>query len=114
MRLPILSDFLGRIFFTRPNELDFCMWPSIPWKNIVPYLVHWFLFRFPQVAYTKTQFFPGGVLSKQGFCFFQTIESAKRAFSAMVGSGKPAFLHALFLENEKQNSRKNYTAMFSR
>ena len=31
----------------------------------------------------------------------------------MAGSGKPAFLHALFLENEKQNSRKNYTAMFS-
>ena len=32
---------------------------------------------------------------------------------AGAGSGNPAFLHALFLENEKQNSRKNYEAMFS-
>ena len=46
--------------------------------------------------------------------FFQTIESAKRAFAAMAGSGKPAFLHVLFLENEKQNSSKNYGTTFSR
>ena len=57
----------------------------------------------------KRSFFPGGILSKQSFnLFFQTTESAKCAFAAMSGSGKPAFLHALFLENEKQNSRKNY------
>ena len=31
----------------------------------------------------------------------------------MAGSGKPTFLHALFLEDKKQNSRKNYGAMFS-
>ena len=62
----------------------------------------------------KCSFVHGGVLSKQSFCFFQKIESAKRAFAAMAGSEKPAFLHALFLENEKQTNRINYTAMFSR
>ena len=41
--------------------------------------------------------------------FFQTIESAKRAFAAGAGSRKLA----LCLENEKQNSRKNYGEMFS-
>ena len=46
--------------------------------------------------------------------FFRTVESAKPAFAAGAGSGKPALLHALFLENEKQNSRKTYGAMFSR
>ena len=45
---------------------------------------------------------------------FPTIESAKHAFAARAGSGKPALLHVLFLENEKQNSRKKYGAMFSR
>ena len=45
--------------------------------------------------------------------FFQTIESAKRTFAARAGSGKPALLQALFLENEKQNNRKNCGAMFS-
>ena len=39
--------------------------------------------------------------------FFQTIESAKRAFAARAGSRK-------FLENEKKNGRKNYGAVFSR
>ena len=38
--------------------------------------------------------------------FFQTVESSKRAFAAIAGSGKPAFLHASFLEKEKQNRRK--------
>ena len=51
--------------------------------------------------------FPNKVL------FFQTIESAKHALAVRAGSGKPALLHALFLENEKQNSSKNYGAMFS-
>ena len=55
----------------------------------------------------KRSFFPGGVLSKEiKLLFFQTIESAKRAFAARAGSRK-------FLENEKQNSRKNYGAMFT-
>ena len=54
----------------------------------------------------KRSFFPGGVLSKESFLFFQTIESAKRTFAARAGSRK-------FLENENQNSRKNYGAMFS-
>ena len=36
--------------------------------------------------------------------FFQTIESAKCIFAMRAGSGKPAFLHALFLENKHQNS----------
>ena len=45
--------------------------------------------------------------------FFQTIESAKHAFAARAGSGKPAPLYVLFLENEQQNSRLNYAAMFS-
>ena len=45
--------------------------------------------------------------------FFQTIESTKCTFAAVPGSGKPTFLHASFLENEKQNSRKNYMASIS-
>ena len=36
--------------------------------------------------------------------FFQTIESAKCIFAMRAGSGKPAFLHVLFLENKHQNS----------
>ena len=57
----------------------------------------------------KRSFFPGGVDPFQRkLLFFQTIESAKRAFAASAGSRK-------FLENEKKkNSRKNYEAMFSR
>ena len=39
--------------------------------------------------------------------FFQTVESAKHIFATMAGSGKSAFLHALFLENKKQTSGKN-------
>ena len=55
----------------------------------------------------KHSSFPGGILSKESFnLFFQTIESVKRAFAASAGSRK-------FLENEKQNSRKNYGVMFS-
>ena len=55
----------------------------------------------------KPSFFPGGVLSKRRlFYFFQTIESAKRTFATRAGSRK-------FLENEKQNNRKSYGAMFS-
>ena len=34
----LVSDFLGRIVFPRPNELNFGMWPSTSWKNIPPYL----------------------------------------------------------------------------
>ena len=44
--------------------------------------------------------------------FFQTIESAKRAFATRAGLGKPAFLHALFLENAKQNNAKNHGQCF--
>ena len=39
---------------------------------------------------------------------------AKHSFAARGGSGKPASLHVLFLENQNQNSRKNYGAVFSR
>ena len=56
--------------------------------------------------YAKTQFFSWRRPFQTKFLFFQTIESARRAFAAMAGSGKPAFLHALFHEDEKQNSRK--------
>ena len=34
----LVSDFLGRIVFPRPNELNFGMWPSTSQKNIPPYL----------------------------------------------------------------------------
>ena len=47
-------------------------------------------------------FFPGDVLSKEGFCFSKLIESAKRGFAARAGS-------RTFLKNEKQNSRKKIT-----
>ena len=70
---------------------------------IVPILVYWFLFRFPQITYAKIQFFLVEAFPNQ---FFQTIESAKHAFAAMAGLGKPAFLHVLLLENEKQNSNE--------
>ena len=41
--------------------------------------------------------------------FFQIMESVKRAFASRAGSGKLALLHALFLENEKENSRQKFT-----
>ena len=37
-RINTVSDFLGKIFFPGPNELNFCMWPSTSSKNIPPYL----------------------------------------------------------------------------
>ena len=55
-------------FFPRLNELNFCTWHSTSEKNIPP-LFCWFLFHFPEITYAKTQFFPGGVLSKESFCF---------------------------------------------
>ena len=83
-------------------------------KTYPPILVPWFLFRFPQITYAKTQCFSWQHPFQTKLLFFQTIESAKRTFADRAGSGKPALLHALFLKNEKQNSRKNYGAMFSR
>ena len=63
--------------------------------------------------YAKTQFFFLPVsFPNKAFIFFQTIESAKCAFATRAGSGKPAFLHELFLENERQNSGKYYEAVF--
>ena len=61
----------------------------------------------------KPQFFSWQRPFQTKLLFFQTIESVKCTFAAMAGSGKPAFLHALFLENEKQSGRKNYGTMFS-
>ena len=55
----------------------------------------------------KRSFFSWRCPFQRKLLFFQTIESAKHAFAASAGSRK-------FLENEKQNSRKNYRAMFSR
>ena len=52
------------------------------------------------------QFFSWRCPFQRKLLFFQTIESAKRAFAARPGSRK-------FLKNEKQNSRKNYGATFS-
>ena len=108
-----LSDFLGRIFFTRPNELNFCMWPSISLKNIAPYFSLLVSLSFSTNNVCKNAGFSWWNPFQTKLLFFQTRESAKHAFAAMASSGEPAFLHALFLENEKQNSRKNYTAMFS-
>ena len=62
----------------------------------------------------RQSFFLAGSFSNKAVVFFQTIESAKRTFAARAGSGNPAFLHALFLENEKRNCGKNYEAIFSR
>ena len=53
----------------------------------------------------KCSFFPGCPFQRK-LLFFQTIESARHAFAARAGSRK-------FLENEKQNGRKNYGAMFT-
>ena len=76
-------------------------------KTYPPILVRWFLFHFPQITYAKTNFFSWQRPFQTKLLFFQTIESAKRVFVARAGSGKPALVHALFLE-------KNYGAMFSR
>ena len=57
--------------------------------------------------YAKTQFFSWRCPFQRQLLCFQTIESAKRALAASADSSK-------FLENEKQNSRKKYGAMFSR
>ena len=83
-------------------------------KTYPPILVCWFLFHFPQITNAKTHFFSWRRPFQSKLLFFQTTESAKRAFATRAGSGKPALLHTLFLENEKQNSKKNYRAMFSR
>ena len=78
-----VSDFLGRIFFPCPNELNFCMWPSTSEKNIPPYLSLLVSLSFSRnnVHVCKNAvFFLGPVVQKlvnanlglkvnQGFCF---------------------------------------------
>ena len=65
-----ISDFLGRIVFPHPNELNFGMWPSTSWKNIPPYLSLLVSLSFSTNNVCKNAvFFPGGVLSKESFCF---------------------------------------------
>ena len=57
--------------------------------------------------YAKTNFFfLAASFPNKAYMFFQTIESAKRAFATMAGLGKPAFLHVLFLENENKTAEK--------
>ena len=68
-------------------------------KTLSPILVHWFLFRFAQITSAKTR------------RFFLVASFPNKAFAAVAGSGKPAYLHAIFLENKKQNSRKNYSQL---
>ena len=58
--------------------------------------------------YAKVQVFSWRRPFQTKLLFFQTIESEKRTFATKTGSAKPAFLHALFVENEKQNNRKDY------
>ena len=67
-----ISDFLGQIFFPRLNELNFCMWPSTSQKNIPhpPHLSLLVSLLFSRNNVCKNVvFFPGGVLSKESFCF---------------------------------------------
>ena len=47
-------------------------------------------------------FFYRGCPFQTKLLVFQTVESAKHAFDVMAGSGKPAFLHVLFLEKGKK------------
>ena len=103
-----VSDFLGCIFFLIQMSSIFACGFPLHRKTYPPILVCWFLFHFPQITYAKMHFFSWRHPFQRKILFFQTIESAKRAFAAKAGSRKPA----LFLE--KQNSRKNYGAMFSR
>ena len=58
------------------------------------------------MTYAKTAVFFLVVSFANKALFFQTIESAKRAFSTRAGSGKPAFFHALFLENRRKTAVK--------
>ena len=102
----LVSDFLGRIVFPRPNELNFGMWPSTSWKNIPPYLSLLVSLSFSTNNVCKSAVFFWRCPFQRKLLFFQTIESAKRAFAASAGWRK-------FLENEKQNSRKNYGITFS-
>ena len=66
-----LSDFLGRfVSSSNANELSFCMWPSTLAKNIPPYLSLLVSLSFSTNNVCKNAvFFPGGVLSKESFCF---------------------------------------------
>ena len=95
-------------FFPCPNELNFCMWPSTSENNIPPYLSLLVSLSFSRNNVCKNAvFFLAVSFPKKDFVFPNNIiESAKRAFAARAGSRK-------FLENEKQNSRKNYGAMFT-
>ena len=84
-------------------------------ENIVPYFgsLGSLLFSTNNVKLCKNADFFLAHPFQIKLLFFQIIVSAKRTFAAMAGSGKPIFLHMLFPRNEKQNSRKNYTVMFS-
>ena len=84
------------------------MWPSTSEKNIPPppHLRLLVSLSFSTNNVCKNAVFSWRCPFQRKLLFFQTIESAKREFVARAGSRK-------FLENEKQNSRKNYGAMFS-
>ena len=58
--------------------------------------------------YAKVQFFTWQRPFQTKLLFFQTIESAKTAFAA-TGSGKPAFLHVLFLKKQKNKTAEKIT-----
>ena len=101
-----LSDFLGRIFFL--VQLSSIFTCGLPFhRKTVP-------FSLMSLSFSTNNVCKNAV-------FFLTVSFPNRAFvfpynritAATAGSGKPAFLLALFLKNEKQNSRKIYTAMFS-
>ena len=66
------------------------MWPSTSLKNIAPYFC-----SLGSLSFSTDNI----ILCKQ-------IESVKCTFAARTGSRKPAFLHALFLENESQTVGK--------
>ena len=85
-------------------------------KTYPPILVCWFLCRFPQITYAKMQFFFSWwhPFQTKLICFSKQWYQWSAHLPPGAGSGKPALLHALFLKNEKQNSRKNYEATFSR
>ena len=82
-------------------------------KTYPPILARLFLCHFPQITSAKMQVcFLAASFPNKAFVFSNNGIS-KVAFAARAGSGKPALLHALFLENKKQNRRKNYRAVFS-
>lgn len=65
-----LRDFLGRFcfcFFLQRSWIFACRLRLN--RKTLPYFFRWLVFYFQEITYAKMQIFPGGILSKESFCF---------------------------------------------